>query len=35
MKDDYTPMYFDLLPLILKMSSHVEGKGDSTVDMAQ
>lgn len=34
-KDDYTPLYFDLLPLILKMSSQVEGKGDSTVDTAQ
>ena len=28
-KDDYTPMYRDILPIILKISSHVEGKGDS------
>jgi hypothetical protein len=31
-KDDFTPMYRDLLPLILKISSHVEGKGDSTAN---
>jgi GNAT superfamily N-acetyltransferase len=31
-KDDFTPMYRDLLPLILKISSQVEGKGDSTAN---